>query len=195
MTSLRYRIEADETVDISIASVINALEDGAQQQIVTITDNDAAPTVTLTIDQAAISEAAGTAVVTATLSQASSRDVTVNLDVSGTADATGADFVPISAIIIPAGSQTGTVSIMPIDDAADELDETVIVDIRDAVNATENGVQQVTTTILDDDSAASVSIAATSASIPENGGTATFRLTKQHTQFEEKRRRTLSDSE
>src|SRR5947207_1034206 len=83
---------------------------------------------------------------TATLSAASSFDVTVDLAFSGTAtnndDYTRSD----TQIVIPAGSTTGTVTLSAVPDALDETDETIVVDITGVTNGTESGTQQITAT-------------------------------------------------
>jgi len=54
-------------------------------------------------------------------------------------------------IIINAGSTTGTTTVTAVQDVLDEVNETVILDITGVTNATENGTQQETVTIIDDD--------------------------------------------
>src|SRR5690606_3978323 len=91
-----------------------------------------------------------------------------------TGSAGAADYnASASQIVIPAGSLTGAVAITATDDALDESNESVIVDITGLTNGTENGTQQVSTTIVDDDPAPTVALTIDSASIGENGGTAT----------------------
>ena len=58
---------------------------------------------------------------------------------------------PATSIVIPAGSLYGDVTITGINDSTDEQNETVIVDISSVTNGTENGTQQQTVTIMDDD--------------------------------------------
>ena len=125
---------------------------------------------------AAIAENAGTATITATLSATSALPVTVNLGYSGTATLT-ADYTRSDvAITIPAGSLTGTVTITSTDDALNEGDETVIVDIDTVTNGTEVGTEQETVTITDDDAAPTVTLSG-GAAIAENAGTATITAT------------------
>jgi VCBS repeat-containing protein len=115
------------------------------------------PTVTLSVDNASISENAGVATITATLSEAYASDVTVTLGYSGTATGSGTDYtVSSEAITITAGNTTGTAAITAVNDTLDEDDETVIVDIADVTNAIESGTQQLTVTIIDDDTAPTV---------------------------------------
>ena len=117
----------------------------------TINDNDSPPTVNLSISGSSFSENAGTSTITATLSNKSYQDVTVILDYSGTA-INGTDFITAgSAIVIPAGSLSNSVTLTGIDNKAYEVDKTVIADISNVKNGTENGMQQVTATIKEDD--------------------------------------------
>ncbi|MEZ4818773.1 MAG: Calx-beta domain-containing protein [Bdellovibrionota bacterium] len=170
--------EVDETVIIDIASVVNALESGTQQATTTITDDDAAPTVTLAVDNAGIAENGGVATFTATLSSSSGQDVTVNLAVNGGSTASGADYTLSStSIVILAGNVSGAVTVTGVDDALFEAGETVIIDIDSVVNATESGVQQATTTINDDETGPNVTLSVDNANIAENGGIATFTAT------------------
>ncbi|MCB0271951.1 MAG: hypothetical protein KDD46_02925, partial [Bdellovibrionales bacterium] len=170
--------ENDETVIVDIDSVTNGTESGVQQQTTTITDDDDAPTVTLSLDNATIAEASGVATFTATLSAVSALDVTVNLALSGTATGSGTDYTASgSSILITAGNTTGTITVTADQDLLDENDETVIVDIDSVTNGTESGVQQQTTTITDDDDAPTVTLSLDNATIAEASGVATFTAT------------------
>ena len=53
--------------------------------------------------------------------------------------------------MIAAGNTTGTVTLTAVQDALDETNETIVVDISGVTNGTESGTQQVTATITDDD--------------------------------------------
>jgi hypothetical protein len=111
------------------------------------------PTVTLSRDYASIPEAAGVATFTAALSGITGVEVTVTLGITGTATLT-ADYTRSGTqIAIPAGASSGSITVTAVQDASKELDETVIVTITAVTPAaiTANGVQQQTTTILDDD--------------------------------------------
>jgi Calx-beta domain len=117
------------------------------------------PSVTLTRNNATIAEAAGVSTFTATLSQTSDFDVTVNLGFTGTAAGSGTDYnASANSITIPAGSTTGTITVTAVQDLLDENDETVIVDITSVTNGTESGTQQATTTITDDDATPTVTL-------------------------------------
>ena len=79
--------EPDETVVVAITGVTNGLEEGEQEASTTIVDDDepVMPDVTLSVDNESIAEDGGVATFTATLSEATTAPVTVNLAISGTA--------------------------------------------------------------------------------------------------------------
>ncbi|MFM9960123.1 MAG: ELWxxDGT repeat protein [Planctomycetaceae bacterium] len=145
------RDEANETIVIDITDVTNGIESGTQQVTATINDDDAPPTVTLTVNPATIGENAGQSVLTATLSAASSLDVTVALGFGGTATLTDDYTRTATQIVIAAGSMTGTATLTAVQNARHEINETVFVEITSVTNGTESGTQQVTATITDDD--------------------------------------------
>ncbi|MBO3700896.1 S-layer family protein, partial [Roseivirga sp. E12] len=113
------------------------------------------PTVTLSVDNSRIDEATGTATLTATLSAASPSDVIVTIAYSGTA-ISGTDYnnTASTTITVIAGqiSADAAVIITPTNDANPETNETIIADITGVTNGAEDGVQQQTITIVDDDS-------------------------------------------
>ncbi len=65
--------EGNETVIIDITGVANGSESGTQQVTATITDNESAPTVSLSISGSPLAENGGVATITATLDNASSQ--------------------------------------------------------------------------------------------------------------------------
>ncbi|WP_341907400.1 Ig-like domain-containing protein [Fluviicola taffensis] len=175
--------EGSETVIADITSVTGgngATESGTQTATVTITDNEVAPTVTLTGTTTIAENAAGVATLTATLSVATTTATTITIGYTGTAT-NGTDYTPSSVTItIPAGSTTGTVTIDPTDDALFEGSETVIADITNVTGgngATESGTQTATVTITDNEVAPTVTLTGTT-SIAENAaGVATLTAT------------------
>jgi len=169
--------EVDETIIVDISSVINGTEATPQQVTVTITDDDAPPTVTLSRNNATIAEAAGTSVITATLSAVSSLPVTVDLDFTGSAMLTSDYTRSSTQIVIAPGQTTGSVTITAVQDTLDEVDELIIVDITAVTNGTEATAQQVTVTITDDDAAPTVTISHNNATIAEAAGTSVITAT------------------
>ena len=167
--------EPNETVRITLSGAANASLSTATG-VGTITDDDAAPTATLSLNPASITENGGTAQVSATLDRASSAATTVTV-----AAVANAYTVPASAntITIAAGVTTGgnTVTITAVDNHVDAADNTVTV-AGTAVNS--QGVAAAATgaslTITDDD-VAGLTVAPTAVTTSEPNGpspTATF---------------------
>ncbi|WP_321515277.1 choice-of-anchor L domain-containing protein [Marinifilum fragile] len=106
--------------------------------------------VSLSLGSNSIAEDGGSTLVVATLNSVQTSDVTVLLGFSGSAsisDYTIAD----SEIVIPAGSLSASILLASLNDADVEGDENLIIDIDNVINGTEDGMQQVTITIVDDD--------------------------------------------
>jgi hypothetical protein len=118
-------------------------------------DNDTSgvqpPEVTLSINTSSpLAENGGSANLTASLSAVSEVPVTVNLLYSGTATP-GTDYTKSDSIVISAGNTLAQVAITAVDDAEDESNETIIVDIDSVIDGFEVTTQQVTASIADDD--------------------------------------------
>ncbi|MCK6549143.1 hypothetical protein L6R52_25095 [Myxococcota bacterium] len=150
--------EANETLFVNLSNPVNGVL-GDLQGVVTITDDDNAPTISIT--DATVTEGntgALNATFTVTLSAASGQMVTVDwATANGTATA-GADYVAGSgALTFAAGttSQTLTVAITP--DVLDEVDETFFVNLSNAASATILDAQGLGT-ITDDDAAPTISV-------------------------------------
>ncbi|MFY0594769.1 Calx-beta domain-containing protein, partial [Roseivirga sp.] len=146
--------EENETIILTLSNPTNATLGTQTTLTYTITDNDAAPTVTLSVGSANIAEAAGTSIITATLSAVSAKDVTITLGYTGTATS-GTDYnnTASTSIVITAGnlSANAAVGITATQDVNPEAAETIILDITAVTNGTEDGTQQQTITITDDD--------------------------------------------
>ncbi|MEP1080015.1 Ig-like domain-containing protein [Leptolyngbya sp. PL-A3] len=146
-----------ETVQLALLTGTTYAVGNLNTATLTLTDNDTAPTVTLDLSSSSMAENGGVATVTATLSNASTQNVTVNLGLTGTAS--GSDYSASGpSIVIPAGSLSGSVTLTGVNDAPDETNETVILDITSVTNGTESGTQQATVTITDDDPTPTLSV-------------------------------------
>ena len=168
--------ENDETAIIDIVAADFAAIGAAQAQT-TIVDDEGLPTVNISVDNLLIAENGGVANFTATLDAVTGRDVTVDFAITGgLAQPAGVDYLesPLT-VVIPAGSTDGSISITAVDDALDEFDEDVIIDIVSADFAA-LGVTQASTAIVDDDLLPDVTISAFPFQIVENGGVATFEV-------------------
>ncbi|MCX6880093.1 MAG: Ig-like domain-containing protein [Verrucomicrobia bacterium] len=149
--------------------------DPAQDHVLAIDDLTVTPvtppTVTLGLAGSPMVEAGGMAAVTATLSAAYSLPVTVNLAFAGTATLTTDYTRSATSIVIAAGSTSGSIILTAVQDTVYDPNETIIVDISSVVNGSENGTQQVTAIIADDEPVPSFTAyndCSSSASTPAN---------------------------
>ena len=145
--------EADETVILTLSNATNATIGGTNPATLTIEDNDAL-TARFSAATYSVSEDAGTATITVVLNAASGNTITVDYATSdGTATA-GSDYTGASGTLTfnpGVTSRTFTVSIT--DDTLDEPNETVILTLSDATNATIGGTNPATLSIEDNDAA------------------------------------------
>jgi len=138
--------EGSETLTLSIGSVTNGKTGSSSSVSLTLTDNDSAPTVTLTSDKTFIGESDNflTATLTATASRAASDTIKVLLATSGTATVTSDFTLSYDTIFILPGATTGTVTVTAVKDEVTEADESLVIAVSSVTNATEDGDQSVT---------------------------------------------------
>ncbi len=165
-----------ETIELS-ATVSGGLTVEGSPVTVTITDDDTAPsTVTLSVDNATVSESAGTsaATVTATLDHpAQPGGVTVTLTAGGTATGGGVDYTLSSTTIaIAEGATEGAATLDIVQDVIDDDGETIELSATVSGGLTVEG-SPVTVTITDDDAATAVSLRLDPATVTEGGGAQT----------------------
>ncbi|MCE7996431.1 MAG: T9SS type A sorting domain-containing protein, partial [Roseivirga sp.] len=153
--------EAEETVIVTLSNPTNAGLGTNMQHTYTINDDDPTPVVSLSQSNPTFAEAGGTNTITATASAATGRgDITVNIAVkAGGTTATVTDDYTLSSatITITEGTTTGTATLTAVQDALDESNETITVEITGTINADEDGTQEVASSITDDDAAPSIS--------------------------------------
>ena len=144
---------SDGTVIASVSENVATDAAGNGNTTAASTDNTVTfqPAIRLTINQASISETVDVSTITATLNTAVGSQVTVTLDFNGTATGVGDYTASATQISIPANSLTGTATITSVEDLLIEGNETVIVDVSNVSNAAVDGSQQVTVSIVDND--------------------------------------------
>ena len=173
--------EPAETVAVTLSGPTNAtLDTGTGTG--TITDDDAAPTVS--IDSPSVTEGTGatggTLRFTVSLSAASGKQVTVAYADAGTGTATsGTDYTAITAgrLTFAVGTTTQTIDVTVTGDATDEADETVAVTLSTPTNATLAAAATGTGTVTDDDAAPTVSINSPSVTEGTGATSGTLRFT------------------
>lgn len=136
-----------ETATIVMSSASPGNIDSSSQEI-RISDNDDAPTITLTTSTNSVDEKTGAATLTVTASRAS--DAAINVDLFAAGSAIGNTDYTLGNPSITAYSLTGSTTLTPIDDTIYEnSSENVVIEIADVYGdgATEDGDQQVTVNI------------------------------------------------
>lgn len=151
--------EPSEAFGVTLSSPSSNATIGDGSAIGTLTDNDAAPTVSVADSSKTEADTvSGVMPFAVTLSEASGHEVTVDYaTVGGTAGANG-DFTGISGqLTFAPGDDQKVVNVPVLDDGFDEADETFSLQLSDPGNAT-LGTAIATGTILDDDDEPSISI-------------------------------------
>ena len=178
-TVITFTGTGNTTVNVQYAITVPGCPIAKTATTTLLTEDCVLPTVSLSGTTTIAENAAGVATLTATLSAVSATPTIITITYSGTA--VGADYVASSVTItIPAGSLTGTVTIDPTDDAIFEGSETVIADITSVSSAsgvTENGTQQATVTITDNETIPTVTLTGTTTIAENAAGVATLTAT------------------
>ncbi len=163
----------DKSVTVS-ATVTGRDVTAPESRTLTITDDEATPTVTLVLSMSSISENGGTASLAASLSGPSSQDVIIAVSASPASHAVSDDFTVTSnnTLTIAAGStdSTDTVTITAVDNSVDEPDKSVTVSA--SASGHEVADPSSLTLAITDDEATPVTLELSSYSISENGGAA-----------------------
>ena len=173
--------EADETFTVTISNPTNATLGLTTVGTVTITDDDAAPSISIN-DVTVVEGNSGTtnAVFTVTLSNPSSTTITVDYATSdGSATTADNDYVAIatSTLSFAPGETSKAVSVTVNGDTRKEGDETFNVDLSNASVNASIGDNLGVGTIQDDDTVPQIEIS--NVTVTE-GGTATFTVTLDH---------------
>jgi hypothetical protein len=145
--------EDDETVTLTLSGADNAgLGDVNNPAILTITDDDAEPTLAFSLPQYDVVEQGTSVLVTVMLSAPSGRTVSVDYASSeGTATA-GTDYTDVdAALTFDPDVVVRTFTVPILEDLRDEDDETVFLTLSAPLYAGIAGTNPVTLTISDDD--------------------------------------------
>ena len=162
--------EVDETIIVTLSNPTNATLGTDVVHTVTINDNDNPPVIDFNLTSSSGDEATSSKVITVDLSEISTKSITVNYSITGTATGSGEDYTLGSgAITINAGETTGSITIASIiDDSADEPDETVIITLSSPANATLGTDIAHTFTINDNDTTPVVDFSSSTSSAVES---------------------------
>lgn len=142
--------EDNETVVLNLSNpVSSALASSNIEYTATITDDDNAPTVTFSSSSSSATESTNSATISISLSEESGKEISLPFSfdaASSTAENSGIDFSinTSSPLIFSAGETTKSISLSIVNDADEELDETIEIDLASPVNA---GLGAITTHI------------------------------------------------
>jgi hypothetical protein len=147
--------EDDESFSVTLSNETNSTIDTATATL-TISDNDDEPT--LSIDSPTVDEdTAGAATFTATLDNASGRELTVDYTTADDTATAPDDYTAASGTLtFAAGETTQTFDVTVVADTTDEDDETVAVTLSGGVNV-QLASASATLTITDDDDQPNIS--------------------------------------
>jgi len=169
--------ENDETLTATLSVPVNATISDSTG-ILTITDNDATPTVTFSSDTANGSEATTPAAFSVTLSAVSGRTVTVTCSTLANTATSGTDYTPISTTLtFNPGETSKTANVIINNDTLDENNEIFGLHLADFNNITAGTYTALNYTIIDNDDPPVVTVTSTSQSQAESAGTATVTIT------------------
>ena len=171
--------------DVTLSSVANNDQGaGSVTGTLTLTDDDAAPTVTMVVAPASIAENGGVSTVTATLNRTSSEATTITVTVAPVSPAVATDYSLSAAttLTVAAGQtmSTGTVTITAVNNAQATGNKTVTVSSTVANSVGTGSVTDATLTITDDDLPL-VTLVLSPASIAENAQVSTITATLDRT--------------
>lgn len=146
--------EVDETVAVTLSSPDGATLGATTLHTVTISDDDAAPTVQFQVAASSRSEARGPAKLRVSLSAPSAKTVTVAFARTGGTATPTTDFRLLPGMLtFDAGTTAKDISIALVNDRIDEPAETVAVTLSNPSNATLGTTKVHTLTIADEDRA------------------------------------------
>ena len=182
ITSVNDTTDApDKSVTVSATVTGGNMASLSSPETLTITDDEAAPTVTLTSNPASISENGAVSTVTATLSHKSSAITTITVRPVAGAYTVGAD----STIIIAAGSTANAsdnVVITAMNNTRDEPTRNVTMSVvARNTQGTASIIGGTALTLTDDDDPPDATLSASPLSFSENGGVAMVSATLSHT--------------
>ena len=160
--------EVDEVITISSTNSLVSTS-----ATITLTDDDASPTISLAVNPTDITESDGETVITLTASinglTTFGETQTIPIDVTGSGITAAVDFLPVQdfniTLVAGAYSETATFTLTPIDDSEDETNETITVASTSALVT-----NSATIVIVDDDATPSVRLSATPGSVREDDG-------------------------
>jgi hypothetical protein len=172
--------EVNETVNLTLGPPTNATLDARSSATLTIVDNDGPPTAQFSLIDVPAFENGGQALFQVTLSPSSTLTVTIDYATAGGTATAGSDYtaIPTATLTFTPGQTSKVFHVTIIEDDLDEPDETVFLQLANAVNADLDPTGDTATlTILDNDPTPTVKFSAATYTVNEAAGTATITAT------------------
>ncbi len=143
--------ESTEQIILTMGTVVNGNASSPSVQTIQILDNDAPPELNFVIGEVNKLETSGTFSVLVTLGSTATQDVTVPLNLSGSAS-NGSDYtISTTSFVIPSGSSSNSFDITINNDSIYDPDEKIIIDFGIPVNAVLGSNTQYIVNIEDDE--------------------------------------------
>lgn len=171
--------ETNETFEVTLLAPVNCSLGATTQHVLTIVDDDAAPSVSFVQSGSTLVESGAASSVEIALSAQSSFDVTVPITASGTATP-GSDYLwtpggasSAGSLVISAGATSGMLTLTPLGDSVVEGTEAIQLTLGSPTNGTVGSGASHTVLMIDDDGAAvSVSFGSPASTVAEADGSA-----------------------
>ena len=169
--------EFDEAFTVTLSNPSGTAELVTTTAQAVIRNDDASPSISLSLAPDLLAENGGTATITATLTAISGKPINVDLRFAGTA-MVDADYNGTSTIIsLAPGVLSATITLTALQDSLDEPDETITFLINSATHAAIGANNLLTATVVDDDPPPVVTLSLSGSPMSENSGTATVTAT------------------
>jgi CSLREA domain-containing protein len=165
--------EAAETFGVTLGSPVGASLATPATATVTIQDDDPLPGVSFSASAYTVTETAGSVIITASLTAASSLTATVQFATSDDTAAAGSDYVSTGGTLTFTPGITQSILSVPIvSDSLHEGPETFNLALTNPVGANLAAPSTTTVTILDTDPAPAVTFSSSAYTVGENAGSA-----------------------
>ena len=168
--------EEDETVVVTMDTPAYATQGAATVHTATLIDDDDPPSVQFTLPSSSAGEDGGPFPVEVSLSALSGKEISVPFSAGGTAVDPDDYSLSDTSFVLPAGTLSLSVDVLPVDDALDEADETVLLTLGAPTNASLGAQAAHTLTLQDADEPPTVAFQVATGDVAEGVGSATITL-------------------
>ena len=171
-------IEGPESLNLALSDPVNASLGSPYTATLEIVDNDGPPTIQFGASSFDVSEGAGSATISVTLSHSFTDPVTVTYATSDDTAVAGSDYTAVSdALTFSPGDTLQTFSVPITDDSMDEPVEAISLTLTNPVNGSLGILSDAKLNIVDNDGVPTVQFGAANYSVDEDAGNALVEVT------------------